>query len=156
MSQEQSIAERILCVIEKRLRRIREVDDFNTDAGLNVFRSRRTLALEELPALVIWDAGENPTEPLPCADCDQELSINIEAHAPCNQDETGMVLEQIKADVKHALFHGNPNGAIEDFKKLKIAAFGYRGCVTFPREEGANSESITLRFLAKYKENLAA
>jgi hypothetical protein len=40
---EQSIAERIFCVIEKRLRRISKTDGYNTDAGLNVFRARRSI-----------------------------------------------------------------------------------------------------------------
>jgi hypothetical protein len=90
------------------------------------------------------------------ANCDQDLVINIEAHVPVNQDETGLVIEQIKADVKHALFGDNPNGSIEELHTIKIAAFGYRGCVPSPREDGAVSESITMHFLARYKENLAA
>lgn len=155
MSVEQSIAERIFCVIEKRLRRISKTDGYNTDAGLKVFRARRSIDIADLPAISIWDGGETPTDALPCANCDQELSINIEACAIANQDETGLVLEQIKADVKHALFGDNPNGSIEELK-TKIAAFGYRGSVSFPREDGATHESITMKFLAKYKENLAA
>jgi hypothetical protein len=153
---EQSVAERIFCVIEKRLRRINKTDGYNTDAGLNVFRARRSIDIAELPAISIWDGGETPTDPFASANCDQDLVINIEAHALVNQDETGLVMEQIKADIKHALFGDNPNGSIEELNKLKIAAFGYRGCVPSPREDGANSESITMHFLARYKENLAA
>jgi len=156
VSPEQSISERIFSVIEKRMRRINMKDGYNTDAGLNVFRSRRTLDVDELPAIVIWDGGEIPTEALPCADCDQELTIDIEAHALVNQDETGLMLEEIKADVKHALFGDNPNGSIKDFQQMKLAAFGYKGCVPAPREDGSASESITMHFLARYKENLAA
>jgi hypothetical protein len=102
-----SQSERALCEIERRMKRIRTDDGYHTNAGLNVFRARRKL--DTLPAIVVWDSGEDPQGNNPTGAFDVSLNVSIEVHATVNQDDTGIVLEKLKADVKRAMY-GDGNG----------------------------------------------
>lgn len=162
-----SISERALCEIEKRLKGVREEDGYSSNAGLHVFRARRSLSTDDLPALVIWDAGEQPTSSTTNGDLPSGtsvrilLTVNVEIAALASQKDTGFILEQLKADVKRALFgNGNVNGYLDDMespagKKVSIGELGYLGVQVFPREDGAVSESLTMKFGVRYVENIA-
>lgn len=157
-----SISERALCEIEKRLHKVREEDGYSSNGGLKVFRARRSLSIADLPAFVIWDSGEQPTSSvtngnLPSGVIQIDLGVNVEIAALANKQDTGFILEQLKADVKRALFgDGNENGGLYDAKSKEgqIGALGYTGVQVFPREDGAVSESLTMKFIVRFKENL--
>lgn len=157
-----SISERALCEIEKRLKGVREEDGFSSNAGLHVFRARRSLKPADLPALVVWDFGEQPTSSvtngnLPSGVITIDLNVNVEIAALANQQDTGFILEQLKADVKRALFgDGFATGRLCDQRNKEgdIGALGYSGVSVFPREDGAVSESLTMKFIVRYREKL--
>jgi len=151
-----SIAERALCVIESKLKAIRQEDGYSNSAGLNVFRSRRNLDPDDLPAAVLWDLGEQTTGDAPVGDVEINLSIGVEIHAAMNEDDTGSTIEAIKRDVKRAIYRDNKYGALICEGGRPVAIVGYNGAQLFPRQDGAISESITLKFTIRFKESLDA
>lgn len=150
----ESLSERALCEIERRLRRVRTVDGFETDAGRNVFRARRSITVDEFGALVLWDGGESAAgesgQPIKIV-----LSVTVKAHALATQCETGFVLEKMKADVKRAVL-SEGNGALAEpgppSPERKIGWIRYTGAQPSPREEGSTSESVELTFEVGYVE----
>lgn len=151
-----SIAERALCEIERRLKRIRVADGYSTDAGLHVFRARRSLPVEELPALILWDSGETPFR----ADGSMDayvltLRVTVDAHVKADQDCTGREIGETKADVKRAVLSG-PKGALADGpppdSANKIGIIAYAGASVTPREEGSQTESLSMTFDVTFKE----
>jgi hypothetical protein len=156
-----SQAERALCEIERRLKSVRVADGYHTDSGLHVSRSTQRTNLAYLPAIVIWDSGEDPRSKsgdLPSGSFNLDLKITVEVYAKANLDNTGEVLEQLKADVKRSIFgNGNSHGALGDSPERsgKIGAIGYTGATAFPRAEGAASEGISMTFTVRYSEDFA-
>lgn len=146
----ESIAERVLCIIQSRLAGILSADGYWTSAGRNVLRAQRTLEEADLPALVIWDDGETARGASGnSASMDMELQITIDAHVSADQDCTGKMLERIRADVKRACLVGR--GALSD----EVGAIGvltYTGTDMQARSDGAGSEAVAVRFTASYRE----
>jgi len=140
-----SLAERALCVIESRLRGIRTEDGYATDAGLNVFRARRKLGTDECPAAVVWDLGETVTASQGSRD-EIDLLVGIEVHVPAG--DCGSLLEAVKADAKRTV---RPT-ANKDVLRDSPGTIRYDGAVLFAREDGAETESITLKFIVHYTE----
>lgn len=148
------LAERALCEIECRLKRIRAADGFATDAGRSVFRSRRRIDANRCPAASVWDAGEQVTNGGGSSDAyDVVLRASVEVHVVADQDATGHVLELAKADVKRALLRGS-KGALGDSPDRAgyIGTLAYTGCIANPREEGATTESVSMTFEVRYRE----
>lgn len=147
-----SLCERALCEVERRLSEIARADAYSTDAGLRVLRARRQLAPVEIPAVVVWDNGEQVdagTGGGAHRSMTMRLAIEVEAHVCADQNSTGEQLERIKADVKRALCEGN-GALIDDIGAIGMLA--YVGAQAQSRESGAESESVTLQFEASYKE----
>ena len=146
----ESIAERVLCIIQSRLAGILSADGYWTSAGRNVRRAQRTLDEDDLPALVIWCDGETARGASGnSASMDVELQITIDAHVSADQDCTGKMLERIRADVKRACLVGR--GALSD----EVGAVGvltYTGTDMQARSDGAGSEAVAVRFTASYRE----
>lgn len=148
------LAERAICEVECRLKRIRAADGFSTDAGRSVFRARRRIDASQCPAASIWDAGEQIANGGGSSDAyDVVLRLSVEIHAQADQDATGHVLELAKADVKRALLRG-AKGLLADSPDRSglIGTLAYTGCTANPREEGATTESVSLNFEARYRE----
>lgn len=148
----QSIAERAISEIACRLKKIRKADGYKTDAGLKVLRARRTVTLDDLPCVVIWDQGESIAE----GSADRikvTLSISIDGHVGCDQDDTGHMLECLKADIKRAVLSGS-SGQLADQpgKQGRIGSLAITGCAVTAREEGSKSESMTVSFEVSYPE----
>lgn len=148
MPDTQSLSERIIDVLLCRLRGIRQADGYRTDAGLRVFHARRTV--DDLPAIVLWDDGENPA----AATGDtlsflNALTLTIEGHVACDQDDTGTALQTIKADVKKAVMQ--LRGAVMDDAGA-IGALALQAIKTAPRADGDTSESVQLSFVVNFKE----
>jgi hypothetical protein len=143
-----SLSERALCVIASRLRAIRTDDGYSTNAGLNVLRARRKVNADECPAAVVWDLGETVNGESGASGngaMNIVMSVNVEAHAAANAEDTGEVLERVKADVKRAVMSASMNGGIED-DAGQIGVLTYKGAACFAREDGATTESITVQF----------
>ncbi|TXH56551.1 MAG: hypothetical protein E6Q97_06135 [Desulfurellales bacterium] len=151
-----SLSERAFCEIERRLRGVRKADGYETDAGRNVFRSLRSVEVDDSGALVLWDGGESATgeagHPSKVA-----LTVNIEGHVLADKCETGTALEEIKADIKRAVL-SESNGALAEpgpqAREYLIGTIRYTGAQPSPREEGSTSESIVLTFEVGYVEGV--
>jgi hypothetical protein len=145
-----SLAERALCVIESRLKQIRTDSGYKTDTGEKILRARRKLSADECPAAVIWDIGDIIDNAGDNRDV-LDLEVHVEAHVPANQNDTGVALEAVKADVKRAIRPKDKKGNIAD-EQGQIGAIRYNGAQCFEREDGAATESITLKFLIRLTE----
>ncbi len=148
-----SIAERILRVVKKRLQLIRKDDGYSTNAGLHVFRARRTVKTDELPCASVWSGDESSTDKQIYKKFNNQLSIAVDGLTFVDQDDTGEMLELLKADIKRALFGDSKNGGITDENGLKAAMY-FDGCTPSPREDGANTEGIRVNLVVLYPENV--
>lgn len=151
-----ALSERALCEIQRRCKSIRIAGEFETDAGLNVFRARRKIPVDRLPAVVVWDQGEQVTNGAGNhAAYTIALQVLVEIVVAADLDDTGHELEVAKADVKRAVLSGAA-GALGDGprgdKNSKIGTIAYTGSVASPRDEGAESESVALTFTVTYLE----
>lgn len=144
-----SLSERTFCEIERRLRGVREADGYETDAGRNVFRSLRSVTVDDSGTLVLWDGGES-TSSTPGGPVDVVLSVSVEGHVLADKCETGEALEAIKADVKRAVL-ALSSGGLSDAEGA-IGNIRYTGAQPSPREEGSSSESLVLTFEVTYRE----
>jgi hypothetical protein len=146
-----TLAERALCIIESRLAGIARLDGYATDAGLRVFRARRTLDERDIPAVVLWDDGETVADGGSgnTASMSIGLTFSIDAHVPADQDCTGRELERVKGDVKRGVLAAR-GALIDDLGAIGVIT--YTGCDTQARSDGAASEAVSLHFTANYKE----
>jgi len=145
-----SICERVIAVITTRLAAVNGAGNYNTAAGAKVFDSVRSLNESDLPCFVIFEGGEttnegsgNNTSML------VTIPIDIECHVAADQADTGKALRKIKADGKRALMLGV--GHVKDATG-KLGILEYKGSNVNPRADGSSSESVTLQFVASYKE----
>lgn len=144
-----SIAERALAEIARRCSHVRKADSYQTDAGASVHRAARTLSA--LPAIVVWDNGEQIQNGSGNSDAyDVTLSVSVEVHVAASQACTGRELEAAKADAKRAILAGS-KGVLGD-DAGKIGTIAYLGSIANPREDGASSESIALNFAVRFRE----
>jgi hypothetical protein len=144
-----TLAERVLADVERRLA---QIPTSACGASLRVLRARRSLSDSELPALVVWDDGEQVAPGTGAGNATSmtiTLAVTVEAHVPANQADTGRALERAKAAVKRALC--TSGGAIRDADGA-IGVLAYTGADPSARADGMASEAVSLRFEATYKE----
>lgn len=148
MENELSIAERVIEAAVCRLREVVEANGFRTNAGLRVFRARRSVSLTELPCFVVWEGDEaslNDTGSGARDSMSMQLAVRVSAFVKAGQADTGRMLGLVKADAKKALL----------INKGEIAggcAIAYRSATPSPREDGDESESVDLNFEVTYQE----
>lgn len=146
-----SINERIFAAVIARLELIQVANGYHTDAGLKVFRARRSLGKTDLPCVVVWDSGEEPVGESGNGNSRSITvlqRIGVEVHAAADRDETGEVLGLLKEDAKRALLIYD--GLADDDGKLGVVE--YEGAEPIPREDGGVSEAIRLNTAMKYPE----
>lgn len=143
-----SLSERVLLEIERRANTIDTLDTFGCQ--LTVLRARRSLGESELPAVVIWEDGETVEGGSgSSASMTVTMQIAVEAHVAADQANTGISLSTAKALVKAAMCIGSGGIADDDGQ---IGTLTYVSAEAVPRPDGAASEAIALRFIAKFKE----
>lgn len=146
-----SLAERVIALIAQRLAAV-SVDVCGTPTPLKVFRSVRTLDPGDLPAAVIWDQGESVADTSGSgsyASMMIALNLAIDGHVPADQATTGIAIETVKAAIKAAALL--PGGPLIDATG-PIGILTYLGTDAAAREDGATSESVSVRVTATYKE----
>jgi hypothetical protein len=152
----QPISEAVFEAIITQLKTIRPENGYRTDAGRYVFRARDAINSSELPAIVVWDAGEEPqggTGDGSSYSMTINQSIDIEIQVPAEQADTGYMIGAGKADVKQCLLSWAPSGGIREVcQGSKIAVLAYEGAEALPRPAGADAEIVSLRFVATYQE----
>lgn len=135
-----SISERVMAEVVRRLGLISTASGYYTDAGASVHRARASFEVDALPAISVWDAGEQPINSTGSGRSESmtlTLSIDIDAHAEADADETGEVLGLLKADVKKALL--DRSGYADGDGNLGLVA--YVGGLAQPRPDGGSSEA---------------
>jgi hypothetical protein len=151
------LSERVFSAIAQQLELIRLENGYLTDAGFNVFRGRRTFAVADLPAISVSDAGETPDggEASNGASMRMRQRIAIEIHALADQDDTGLIIGKMKADVKRCVFTWAPNGGMTDCingVSKKLGLIVYTGADPTARQDGGESEFVAMNFEATYME----
>lgn len=149
------ISERVFTAIIEQLRTIQPENDYHTTLGSNVVRARRAFDPVELPAIGVWDGGETP-DPQTGSGRERALlitqAIDLVLHAPADQADTGEIVGLLKADVKRCLLSWAASGSIVDCLEQKIALLTYVSAEPLSREDSGSSESVLMRFTARYKE----
>lgn len=141
------ISERVMAAIAAQLATITTGNGYSITA--NVLRSVRTVELNDLPAVVLWDTGETATDAGGThRGMGITLSFEVNAFVRGDQDYTGAQLEAVKADVKQAVLSGSPVGDDDG----KIGPVTYISAEMRPREDGDQTESVSLKFSVAYRE----
>lgn len=150
------ISERVMAWVEGRLALITKASGFETDIGLHVSRARRTFDPSELPAVTVFETAEAPTGGS-ATDDNASMSIrhgfSVIAHVIADQDDTGRLLGGARADIKRALLSSDDAGVsgVHD-QHGEIGPIFYLGSDAEPRQDGADLESVNVRFAVPYKE----
>lgn len=145
------LSERVLALLAARLAGV-TTDVAGTPTPITVLRSVATLSPADLPAAILWDAGETVADSTGSgnyASMTITLTVTIDVHVPADQATTGAALECAKAACKAALLL--ENGALRDANGA-IGVLTYTGCDAQARHDGAASEAISLHFAATYRE----
>jgi hypothetical protein len=146
------LSERALRAIECRLRKIRQSDEFQTDAGRQVFRARRSLDQLELPAIVIWSQAKDYRNDANASKTSTDLRVDIEGLVPSDQENTGEAMELIEADIKRAIF-SEPHARLSD-EAGDIGGMQMESSVSTARLDGGQSEIVRLSIAVTYVEGI--
>lgn len=148
-----SLCERALKEVAARCELILIASGYNTDLGANVLRARRTVELKasEPTAVVVWDAGDSATQlnGRTSAGTVEQL-INVEVHTKVNQDNTGILISAMKADVKRAVMSVSSGSLLDE--DGEIGGIAYVGSTPAPVEAGTATEYMTISFAVTLKE----
>lgn len=146
------LSERALCEIVCRLKKIRQADEYQTDAGRGVYRARRSVDQVELPAIVVWSQAEDYRGDANGNKTNTDLRVDIEGYVPSDDETTGSAMELIKADIKRAIF-SEPNGRLSD-EAGDIGPIFMESAVSTARLDGGQSEIVRLSIRVTYVEGL--
>lgn len=146
-----SIAERALAEVARRLESITVANGYSTDAGLRVFRARRSISKTDLPCVVVW-AGQEAIENGDGSHLAYSvvLSIIVDGHVMANQLTTGKTVEGLRADIKRAVL-SDRSGALSD-SVGNIGLLAILSSDGAPRDDGGESETVAVQFSASYRE----
>ncbi|MGH7461960.1 MAG: hypothetical protein ACREMA_13175 [Longimicrobiales bacterium] len=147
-----SKADDIARVLSARLERITKANGFATDIGLRVYRGRRSLDAEtDVPCVVLAEGNDTPQD-----DSLTLVSISqryvCEAHVPCDPDHPNDAAHQIIADLKRAIFGGEPKHGMRLDGHAK--QLHYKGRAIGPREDGGETVSAGIHIDVLYVEDL--
>lgn len=155
------LAYRALAAVIARLRTISVANGFNTDAGLYVDLARRRSTFDDLPdgaaaALTVFRGertktasgrdGEEVANDGVMPSYTSRFVINVEAHVLGDQDDTGLNLELLVADVERAMENADAP-AIERFAMVESL-----GDAPTDRAEGDSTEAVTMQFVVVFKQ----
>lgn len=146
------LSERALRAIVCRLRKIRQADEYQTDAGRGVYRARRSVDQVELPAIVVWAQAEDYRGDANSNKTNTDLRVDIEGYVPSDDETTGSAMELIKADIKRAIF-SEPNGRLSD-EAGDIGPMFMESVVSTARLDGGQSEIVRLSIRVTYVEGI--
>lgn len=144
------LSERALRAIVCRLRKIRQADEYQTDAGRQVFRARRSLDQLELPAIVVWSQAEDYRDGGGGNKVTTDLRVDIEGYVASDEETTGVAMELIKADIKRAIF-SEPHARLSD-EAGDIGPMEMESAVSTARLDGGQSEIVRLSIKVSYPE----
>lgn len=148
-----SSAEEIFDAVATALTRIRTVDGYRTDAGLNPILRGIEMVDEQSPAPIfsIFMPDENLVrERANVHNRDMSATILIAAWAkPLPQDEIQPLFD-LRADVRRAVFK---YGEVPEIEPL-VLDFEYRGASLMPRRAGGTFAQIVFEGFFKWRETV--
>ena len=149
-----SRADAIAEAIRARLAVILTDNGYTADLGATVYRGRRPLKPEELPALVLVE-DEDEIGDQAGAHIVARLPFTVHAVSTCAPDTESRIAHQMVADLKRCLFDPEWVRTLTD-QKLIDPKFGvsYTGRIITPREEGSNAIEVAVRLRVWYAEEL--
>jgi len=148
------ISERSINKIISALSQITIANGYQTNAGENVFRSIRTIDQECLPAINVWEDGEEAEK----ADGSNTsmvitLTLSIDGHVKINQSDTGKVIGLLKSDIKKAILKNvvdNERSLMDEEGKIGIVI--YSRTDSSARQDGAATEAVSVKFNIRFTE----
>lgn len=154
MSEPVTRADAIAEAFVARLAVIRIADGYHTDAGANVFRGRRALKPDELPAAVLVEE-EDEVGDQAGPQIVARLPFTVHAVSTCTPATESRVAHQMVADLKRSLFDPAWVRTLIDQKLIDPKfGVGYTGRIITPREEGSNVIEVAVRVRVWYAEDL--
>jgi hypothetical protein len=113
------ISRQILDAMESRLRRIRAVNGFNSDFGIQVFRHRiEEISINQLPCVCFWDVGESVG--IGGSDTvERTLTVEIEAVTyGHDEDLVNAALDLVREDLEKAIGSDDQWGGLAETTEL--------------------------------------
>lgn len=146
-----SKASDIALKLSERATAISKANGYNTDIGLRIFRGKRAFSEEDLPCLVLVEGNDTPQDDALTAVSISQRYI-FEAHTACDPDHPNDAAHLIIADLKRAIFAGEPKHGM----RLGGLAKGmtYKGRVIGAREDGAPTVFAGIDIDVLYVEDL--
>lgn len=136
--------ERAIIAIVAQLATILTAGGYHTNAGAKVVRARRSFTKAECPAISVFEVGETPKDGTGRTMV-MTVELEIDVHVSCTQEDTGTLLGLAKADVKQCLGAWDCDGGVKDGAG-RLGALVYGGATGNAREDGAATESVTLKY----------
>ncbi|WP_316150055.1 hypothetical protein [Cupriavidus sp. BIC8F] len=135
-----------------RLTQITVANGFHTDIGAKVYRGKRALDAEtDVPCVVLVEGNDTPQD-----DALTAVSISqrymMEAHTACDPNNPNDAAHLLIADMKRAIFTGEPKHGMRLNGKAK--GMTYKGRVIGPREDGAETVFAGIHIDVLYVEDL--
>ena len=146
------LSELILSALVDRLRHISPENGYYTDAGARVGRGRRTWPVGDLPAVSLFDGGEQAVDSGGTDSMRITRTFSVHIFAEVVQEETGSVLTLLEADVKACLVGWSASLGMREALGSAASALIYVGSEPVEREEGSSFEHSVLTFTTKYPE----
>lgn len=149
MSKASDIAEEL----DRRVARIRNgTDNYETDIGKRILRGRLKFDDSLTPCTVLVEDEDNVVERIP-HNSDKvklEQTYFLEGHAECDPDNPNDLAHQMIADLKRAVFGGEPK-----LGGLAVEVL-YLGRTIVPREDGAGLVAASIEIAVSFVEQLSA
>ncbi|MBF6987254.1 hypothetical protein [Cupriavidus sp. IK-TO18] len=146
-----SKASDIAVELSNRIARITKANGFNTDIGLRVFRGKRAFSEDDLPCLVLVEGNDTPQDDALTAMVVSQRYV-FEAHTECDPDHPNDAAHLVIADLKRAIFAGEPKLGMRLNGKAK--GMTYKGRVIGAREDGAPTVFAGIHIDVLYVEDL--
>lgn len=143
----------IAAAIAARLESVRVASGYTHDAGARVYRGRRALNPNLLPAIVLHELEDEVVDQKSAhasASASGRLPFVIQVTARLDsEDHPNIVAHELVADIKRCLFSGDPTwGGLAESTQ-------YTGRTLGEREDGTNVVTATVQIRVGFVEDLA-
>lgn len=148
-----SKASDIAAELTARIAKITKANGYATDIGTHVFRGKRRLDEEtHLPCVILVEGNDSPKTDDNLTSVGIEQAYVFESHDACNPDNPNDKAHLMIADLKRAIFAGEPKHGMRLNGKVK--ALNYKGRVMGAREDGASMVFAGIHITVFYTEDL--
>lgn len=141
-----SKADAIAGLLVQRMKQIRVVNGFNTDAGMTVYRGRIALDESKFPCVTLFEDEEFVLEQKNHdISCVVSAPFVTEGHCLCDPDNPNVAGHALVADIQKALFKDDVR-----LGELLIQPLMYAGRVINGRPDGQNFVTVQVKFSARF------